>query len=65
MGVTFDQVGGELALGQQGIGGDGLAGEVNRFEDREGHPDLVGAFQFVAAVDGQGADFFWVWQRWV
>ena len=65
MGVAFDQVGGELALGQQGVGGDGLAGEVNRFEDRDGHPDLIGAFQFVGAIDGQGGDFFWVWQRWV
>lgn len=65
MGVAFDQVGGELTLGEQGVSGDGLAGEVDRFEDREGHPDLMGAFQFVAAIDGHGADFFGVWQRGV
>ena len=57
-----NEMAGELALCEQGIGGDGLAGDVDGIKDRDGHPDLVGAFQFVAAVDGERGDFFWVWQ---
>ena len=56
---------GELALGQQGVGGDGLAGDVEGFQERDDHPDLVGLLDLVAAVYGQGADFFWVWQVWL
>lgn len=59
------EVGGERALGQQGVGGDGLAGDVQRLENRDDHPDLMGLLDFVVAVYGQGADFFWVWQVWL
>ena len=60
MGVVFEEVVGERALGQQGVGGDRLAGDVERLKDRDDHPDLIGLLDFVAAVYGQGADFFWV-----
>ncbi|MBK1722160.1 hypothetical protein CKO23_07825 [Thiocystis violacea] len=60
MRTTFDQIVGELALGEQGVGGDGFAGDIERFEHRDRHPDLVGAFQLIAAIDGQRGDFFWV-----
>lgn len=60
VGAAFDQMRGELALGEQGVGGNGLAGDVDGGEHRDSHPDLVGAFQLITAVDGQGGDFFWV-----
>ena len=60
VGVVLAQIGGQLALGQQGVGGDGLAGELEGFEERDDHPDLVGLFGLVPVADGQGTDFFWV-----
>jgi hypothetical protein len=60
--AAFDQMLGELALGEQGVGGDGFGGDVEGFERRDGRANLVGAFQGIAAVDGQVGDFFWVWQ---
>ena len=59
-GALFDQVAGKLALGEQGIGGDGLAGDVHTLEQGNEHPDLVGLFERIGAVYGQGSDFFWV-----
>jgi hypothetical protein len=53
-----ERVLGEFALGQQGIGGEGLAGDVEGFEDGDDHPDLVGLFDLVTLAYGQGADFF-------
>ena len=60
--TALGQIIGELALGQQRVGGQGLAGEVEGIEYRDRHPDLVGAFQLLAATDRQRGDFFWVWQ---
>ena len=60
VGVVLAQVSGELALGQQGVGGNGLAGEREGFEERDDHPDLVGLLDRIALADGQGTDFFWV-----
>ena len=51
------QVGGDRGLGQQGIGGDGLAGEVAELvEQRDRDPDLVGAL-VGAVVTGQHGFF--------
>jgi hypothetical protein len=58
--VCLDQVAREFALGQQGIGGDGLAGDVQALEERDEHADFIGLFERVGAVYGQRADFFWV-----
>ena len=57
---VLDQIGGELALGQQRIGGDLLALDIDGIQQRDGHLDLVGAFDLVIAVYRQGTDFFWV-----
>ena len=65
VGVVVDQVFGELALGQQRVGGDGLAGDVEGFQQRDDPPDLVGLLDLIGAAYGQGADFFLVWQIWV
>jgi hypothetical protein len=52
-------------IASRGVGGDRLAGDVEGLQERDDHPDLVGLFEFVAAVYGQGADFFWLWQVWL
>ena len=46
---------------QQGIGGHGLAGNLQIVEQGDGRPDLVGLFDLIGAVYGQPGDFFWVW----
>jgi hypothetical protein len=35
---------GKFALGEQSVGGDGFGGDVEGFEHRDGHANLVGAF---------------------
>jgi hypothetical protein len=61
IGAALDQVSGQLALGQQGVGGDLLVFDVDRVEQRNGGSDFVGLFdRFGIAVYRQGADFFWV-----
>ena len=61
IGAAPDQVSGQRALGQQGVGGNLLVFEVDRVEQRNGGSDLVGLFdRFGIAVYRQGADFFWV-----
>jgi hypothetical protein len=42
----------DLALGEQGIGGDGLAGDVERFEQREGQADLIALLELIAGAYG-------------
>jgi hypothetical protein len=59
MGLAFYRIGGQFALGQQSIGGEGLAGEVEGVEDGDDHPDLVGLLDRIALAYGQGTDFFW------
>jgi hypothetical protein len=55
----FDQVGGDIFLGQQGIGGNGFPFKSNGIEQGDGGLDLVGALsRFIAPF--QRAYFFWV-----
>lgn len=61
IGAAPDQVLGQLALGQQGVGGDLLVFDVDGVEQRDGGSDFVGLFdRFGIAVYRQGADSFWV-----
>ena len=61
MRVAFlDQIPGQLALGQQGVGGDGFPLDVDGIEQRDGGFDFVGLFFLVTAGYPQGAHFFWV-----
>ena len=61
MGVTLaDQVVGDVALGQQGIGGNIFALDIDGIQQRDGGFDFVGALELIASRYGQGADFFWV-----
>ena len=56
-----DQILGELALSEQGIGGDVLALDVEGIEQRDGDLDLIGLLGGLGiALYGQGTDFFGV-----
>ena len=60
MGFTVsDQILGDLALGQEGIGGDFFALDIDGIKQRDGGFDFVGAFELFTALYGQGAYFFW------
>ena len=48
VGTALDDIVGDLALGEQGVGGEGLAGELDCVEYREGHADLIGLLDLVA-----------------
>jgi len=65
VGVTAEEVVCQLALGQQGIGGEGLAGNVDGIDERDEGTDLIGLFFLIAIGYRQGADFFWVMAVWV
>ena len=47
-------------LGVQGIGGDLAPAHLDGPQQRDHHADLVGALLLLAALYGEGADFFWV-----
>ena len=61
MGMTLgNQILSNLALGQEGIGRNVLALQIEGFEQGDGHFDLVGAFEFFIVFYGQSPHFFWV-----
>ena len=57
---VVDQIRGECALGQEGIGGDRFAVHLDGLEQRSGHGNLVGVLTLVGAFYRQGPNFFWV-----
>lgn len=58
--ALLDQIAGQFALGQQGIGGNGFAVDVDRIQQRDDGFDFVGLFFLIATGYGQRANFFWV-----
>ncbi len=61
MGFTVtDQIVGDLALGQQGIGGNILTLDIDGIQQRDGCLDFIGALDFFMSLYRQGAYFFWV-----
>jgi hypothetical protein len=54
------QIMGELALGQQGIGGDVLVFDIEGVEQRDGGLDFIGLLGVFITLYRQGANFFWV-----
>ena len=50
----------DRALGQQGVAGDVLAGDVAGFKQGNGHADFVRALVLLAAGYREGSHFFWV-----
>ena len=61
VGFSFsEQVVGDFALGQQGVGGDCFVLDIDGVKQGDCGFDLIGALEFVAAVYGEGTYFFWV-----
>ena len=58
--ALLNQIPGHFALGQQGVGGNGFAADVDGRQQRDGGLDFVGLLFLLAALYGQGAHFFWV-----
>ena len=56
----FDQVGCDLALGQERIGGNFSVLNIDGIKEGDGGFDFVGAFEFFSALYRDGVDFFWV-----
>jgi len=54
-----DQIVSDFALGQQGIGGNFFALDIDGIQQRDGGFDFVSAFDLFI-IFGQGAYFFWV-----
>ncbi len=54
-----DQIVGDLALSQQGIGGNIFALNIDGIKKRDDGLDFVGALNLLVEY-GQGAYFFWV-----
>jgi hypothetical protein len=48
VGGVFEQLSGQLALGQQRVGGDGFAGQVEGSKKWDDHPDFVGLFDLLS-----------------
>jgi hypothetical protein len=57
--AVFDQVGSDLALCQQGIGGNIFALNIDGIKEWDGGLDFVGTLDLFI-VYGQGTYFFWV-----
>lgn len=54
----FNKIFGQSTLGQQGVGGDGFALNIEAIEEGDGGFNFVRLFFFVAPFYGQSADFF-------
>lgn len=60
MGITFlDQVMGDFALGQQGIGGNIPSLDIDGIKERDGGLDFVGTFDFSTILYRERTYFFW------
>lgn len=57
---TLDHIGSELTLGEERIGGDVLALNIDAVEQWDEHSNFIGLLGFFMAFYRQGADFFWV-----
>ena len=55
---TFNQIMSQLALGQQGIGGDGFIVDIDGIQQGDGGLDFVGLFILVTTLYRQGPHFF-------
>ena len=57
--ALLDQIIGDLMLGQEGIGGNIFALNIDGIQKRDGGLDFVGAFNLLVGYR-QGPYFFWV-----
>ena len=60
MGLTFNQIVGQLPLGQQGIGGNLFTLYIDVIQQGNSHRNLVSSFDLFVTGYGQGIHFFWV-----
>ncbi len=61
MGVTLQAyIVGKFALGKECVCGNVFALDIDGIEQRDDHPDFIGALELFIAFYGQGTDFFWV-----
>ena len=59
VGTTTEEILGQGALGEQGVGGEGPSPDIGQcLEEWDDGADLVGAFLLVVGIASQ-ADFFW------
>jgi hypothetical protein len=58
--TRLNQIPGQFALGEQGIGRDGFVLDVEGLEQWDGDVDFVGLFFLVTAFYREGPHFFWV-----
>ncbi len=58
--ALFHEITGELTLGEQGIGTDCFASNLDGLQQRDGRFDFMGLLLLVAPRDGQGSYFFGV-----
>lgn len=56
----FNDVLSQFALGEEGVGSDGFAGDIYAVEEGDGSLDFVCLFFLVTPFYWQGANFFWV-----
>lgn len=57
--TVSDQIVGDFALGQQGVGGNLFALDIDGIKQGDGGLDFVGALNLLVGY-GQGTYFFWV-----
>lgn len=55
---TLDHIRSQLTLGEERIGGDVLALNIDGVEQWDEHSNLIGLLGFFTAFYGQGTDFF-------
>jgi len=60
MRASLPYISGQFALGQQGIGSDGFAFDIEAAEEGDGNFYFVCPFFLIAPFYRQTADFFWV-----
>jgi hypothetical protein len=57
--TVLDQIVGDLALGQEGIGGNFFTLNIDGIKERDGGFDFIGAFDFSTILYREKPYFFW------
>jgi len=57
--TVTDQIVGDLALGQQGIGGNFFSLDIDGIKERDGGLNFIGTFDFSAILYREKTYFFW------
>ena len=57
--TVTDQIVGNLALGQQGIGGNFFSLDIDGIKERDGGLNFIGTFDFSTILYREKTYFFW------